>query len=63
MQKFTRPKAVLAIAFGPDGKVITGDSEGTVFVWSTALAGTIEVTSALSQVHTVSRDPSRHSDC
>jgi hypothetical protein len=55
---FKRPKAVLSIGFAPDGKTLTGDSEGSIYVWS-SLGSTIEVTSAVTLAHSVGSQ-SRH---
>ncbi len=51
LQSFKRPKYVLSITFAPDGKTLTGDSEGNVLIWS-SLVTTIEVTGCI-QAHSV----------
>ena len=52
MQNFKRPKALLAVAFAPNGTTLTGDSDGNVYVWS-ILVSTIEVTHAILGAHKV----------
>lgn len=45
-----RPKAVLSIAFTTSGDTVTGDSNGTIFVFS-AVKDTYEVTKAIVNAH------------
>ncbi len=47
--KFDKPKYVTCLAFGSNGDVLTGDSNGNVFVWR---RGYNAVTKSLKKVHT-----------